>query len=61
MSHRAEHWNTVYQSKDTETVSWFQADPVPSLRAIALCGPRSLSVIDVGGGASRLVGALLDQ
>jgi len=58
---RAQYWNRVYQTKETESVSWFQADPVPSLQAISLCGPRSLSVIDIGGGASRLAGALVDQ
>ncbi|OIQ33373.1 MAG: hypothetical protein BM559_09845 [Roseobacter sp. MedPE-SWchi] len=61
MRQPAEHWNRVYQTKDTEQLSWFQADPTPSLRAISLCGPRSLSLIDIGGGASRLAGALVDQ
>lgn len=61
MTQRADHWNKVYKTKETDQVSWFQADPASSLRAIALCGPKALSVIDIGGGASRLVGALLDQ
>lgn len=61
MSQVAKHWNEVYQSKEVDQVSWYQAEPNPSLEAIALCGSRSLSVIDIGGGASRLVGSLLDQ
>ncbi|WP_417713558.1 class I SAM-dependent methyltransferase [Pseudophaeobacter arcticus] len=61
MGQRAHHWNRLYETSDTDRVSWFQSDPAPSLRAIALCGARSLSVIDIGGGASRLAGALLDQ
>ena len=41
-------------------MSWFQETPAPSLEMIrtAGLGPAS-SVLDVGGGASRLVGALL--
>jgi trans-aconitate methyltransferase len=61
MDSRVQHWNRVYETKNTEKVSWFQADPMASLQAISLCGPRSLSVIDIGGGASRLAGALLEQ
>lgn len=61
MSRNANYWNEVYQTKETDKVSWYQAEPNASLEAIALCGARSLSVIDIGGGASRLVGALLDQ
>lgn len=61
MSQKANYWNSVYQSKQTDEVSWFQAEPNASLEAIALCGGRNMSVIDIGGGASRLVGALLDQ
>lgn len=61
MSQQANYWNSVYQTKEADEVSWYQAEPNASLEAIALCGGRSLSVIDIGGGASRLVGALLDQ
>lgn len=61
MSQNAEYWNEVYQTKEADKVSWYQAEPNASLEAIALCGPRSLSVIDIGGGASGLVGALLAQ
>jgi SAM-dependent methyltransferase len=43
---------------DTE-VSWFQATPTASLELIAAVSDPSASVVDVGGGASRLVDALL--
>jgi SAM-dependent methyltransferase len=54
------HWNSVYVSKGEDGVSWFQASAAPSLDLIARTGatPRD-SVIDIGGGASRLVDALL--
>lgn len=43
-------------------MSWFQASPTPSLEAIARTGARPDSaLIDIGGGASRLVDHLLAQ
>jgi trans-aconitate methyltransferase len=41
-------------------VSWFQESPVPSLELLELVGARpSSAIIDIGGGASRLVNCLL--
>jgi SAM-dependent methyltransferase len=59
-SGRAAHWQTVYGSKGEREVSWFQESPSPSLELIALAdaGPTS-PIVDIGGGASRLVDALL--
>ena len=59
-SGRAAHWQAVYESKGEREVSWFQESPSPSLELIALtgAGPTS-SIVDIGGGASRLVDALL--
>jgi trans-aconitate methyltransferase len=57
-----EHWQDVYARRDETQVSWFQEDPAPSLELIALAGAGpSDAIIDVGGGASRLVDALLDR
>jgi SAM-dependent methyltransferase len=57
---RRTHWETVYATKAENEVSWFQDNPAPSLEAIALTGATPASVIiDVGGGASRLVDHLL--
>lgn len=55
-----DHWGRVYRTKGEDEVSWFQETPAPSLEMIrtAGLGPAS-SVLDVGGGASRLVDALL--
>lgn len=52
----------MYSSKTSEDVSWFQREPSTSLRLIDLTGPsRESCVIDVGGGDSRLVDALLER
>jgi SAM-dependent methyltransferase len=59
---RRDHWNTVYSSKSDEQVSWFEALPSVSLRLLASAGVSADScVLDVGGGDSRLVDALLAQ
>ncbi|WP_333825837.1 class I SAM-dependent methyltransferase [Pinisolibacter sp.] len=56
------HWEGVHSTRGETEVSWFQASPEPSLRLIERAGiAPSASVIDVGGGASRLVDALLDR
>lgn len=56
------HWQNVYTSKGENEVSWFQDSPTPSLELIDLAGVSEKSVIiDIGGGASRLVDALVDR
>lgn len=57
---REQHWQEVYSTKDEAEVSWFQDRPQTSLGLIAQTGlsPHA-SLIDIGGGASRLVDALL--
>lgn len=55
------HWQTVYATKGEGEVSWFQASPIISLEFIRATGAgRAASIIDIGGGVSRLVDALLD-
>lgn len=57
---REQHWQEVYSTKDEAEVSWFQDRPQTSLGLIAQTGLSSdASLIDIGGGASRLVDALL--
>ena len=59
---RQAHWENVYTTKGEREVSWFQESPAISLdliRATELT--NHASVIDIGGGASRLVDALLDE
>ena len=50
----------VYEGRDLKSLSWYQSEPEPSLRALKRhgAGPPS-SLIDLGGGASTLVDALL--
>lgn len=48
------HWDEAYVHKGETGVSWFEGTPMVSLDLIAaLPGPQD-SLIDVGGGASRL-------
>lgn len=56
------YWDKVYTSKSEKEVSWFQEHPKKSLELIAeLNLPKDVSIIDVGGGDSRLVDHLLEQ
>ncbi len=59
---RDAHWEKVYREKSPDAVSWYQASPEPTLNALDQLGvdPRS-SLIDIGGGASTLVDALLER
>jgi SAM-dependent methyltransferase len=59
-TNRKTHWETVYTTKRESEVSWFQDDPAPSLELIDLAraSPES-RIVDIGGGASRLVDRLL--
>jgi trans-aconitate methyltransferase len=62
MPDRTAHWQAVYMTKAENEVSWFQENPATSLRLIADADASSHSrIIDIGGGASRLVDALLAQ
>ncbi len=55
------HWQDVYMSKAPDQVSWYQGEPTVSLDLIKNTGVAATSaLIDVGGGASRLVDSLLD-
>ncbi len=56
---RTGHWDAVWQSRLPEDVSWFQTEPTVSLRMIRAVSTPDDGVIDIGGGASRLVDRLL--
>jgi hypothetical protein len=57
---RAQHWARTYQTKATEDVSWFQREPMTSLRLLTAAGlGAGTSLIDIGGGAATLVDAAL--
>lgn len=54
------HWEAVYSTKSPDSVSWFQDHAEESLRLIASTRLGSeAAIIDVGGGASKLVDDLL--
>ncbi len=58
---RQAHWENVYRTKGERDVSWFQERPEISLDMIRATGVSAdASIVDIGGGASRLVDALLD-
>src|SRR5688572_27330457 len=57
---RHEHWRRLYATKSDRDLSWFQESPAISLRMIEAAGlGLDTCVLDVGGGASRLVDTLL--
>jgi len=57
-----DHWETVYQNKPADTVSWFQPHARQSLELIQrVAGEQAARVIDVGSGASTLVDDLMAQ
>ena len=57
----AAHWDAAYAQGD-DTRSWFEEHPGMSLRMLDSAGISAAdALIDVGGGASPLTGALLDR
>lgn len=59
---RKQHWEQVYSTKASDSVSWFQEHADQSLHMIhnTKLG-RDAAIIDVGGGASRLVDDLVAE
>jgi SAM-dependent methyltransferase len=59
---RKKHWNRVYEKNLPNEVGWYQDYPKMSMKLIAATGVgAAASIIDIGGGASKLPGILLDQ
>lgn len=56
---RQAHWETVYSTRTEDAVSWFQETPTVSMDLIARLAAPGSAVLDVGGGASRLVDRLV--
>lgn len=60
MNQKKQHWETVFQTKTPEQVSWTEAYPQTSVDSIQAFGlQKNDPIIDVGGGDSLLVDALL--
>ena len=56
------HWETVYETKNPEQVSWTQEIPKTSLNLIHSFGlDKKAKIIDIGGGDSKLVDFLLEE
>jgi|SRR5579864_921916 len=54
------HWDNTHTTKADNQVSWYQPSPERSLAFIrSAAASRSAGIIDIGGGTSRLVDALL--
>jgi len=64
MNHNStkQHWEEIYQTKDTARgVSWYQDIPKTSINLILSTGvDKNANIIDVGGGDSMLVDKLLE-
>ncbi len=57
-----QHWEQVYVTKASDSVSWFQEHADQSLRFIHNTGlGTNAAIIDVGGGASNLVDDLVAE
>ena len=61
MDQKKKHWENVYQTKTPQEVSWTEAYPKKSIELIQSFNlDKSASIIDIGGGDSLLVDALLE-
>ena len=55
-----EHWENIYQTKNTNEVSWYQEKPETSLNLISeISIEKNAKIINVGAGASKLADNLL--
>lgn len=59
---RRSHWQNAHQTKGERDVSWFQENPTVSLDLIRATGvAHDASIVDIGGGTSRLIDALFTE
>lgn len=57
-----QHWETVYENKNPDQVSWTQEKPEVSLDLIQEANlPKTAKIIDIGGGDSKLVDFLIQE
>ena len=65
-SARQQHWQAIYQHRDSTSVSWFRPHLESSLATIRAAvaaqslTPQTARILDVGGGSSTLVDDLLE-
>jgi trans-aconitate methyltransferase len=61
-SNKKNHWETVYETKQPNEVSWTQENPKTSIDFINNTNlGKSARIIDIGGGDSKLVDFLLEE
>lgn len=59
---RKKHWETVYETKNPDQVSWTQKKPKTSLDFIhSFQLKKTAKIIDIGGGDSTLVDYLIEE
>jgi len=59
---KSKHWDDIYATRQPHEVSWTQENPKISLDFIHSFNlPKQASIIDVGGGESKLVDRLIDE
>jgi SAM-dependent methyltransferase len=57
-----QHWDNIYGTKPEQQLSWFQPYPKSSIEFVELFNlPLDANIIDIGGGDSHFVDALLDK
>ena len=57
-----QHWESVFSTKEEKEVSWFQPYPKTSMEFLELFQlPFTANIIDIGGGDSHLVDALVEK
>lgn len=62
MATSKQHWEKIYSHKQPDELSWTQDVPATSLRLIREFNlPKNASIIDIGGGDSKLVDHLLQE
>jgi 2-polyprenyl-3-methyl-5-hydroxy-6-metoxy-1,4-benzoquinol methylase len=62
MKQNKQHWENVFSTKSPSEVSWTQIYPKTSMDYLeSLHLPKTANIIDVGGGDSNLVDALLEN
>jgi len=62
MEDRVNHWDRVWREREPTEVSWYRPRPGTSLGFIDAADlPAGARVLDVGGGATTLAGALLER
>lgn len=59
---KKQHWQSVYQTKEIDDVSWYQREPATSLSMLEGASlSQDSQIIDIGAGASVLADCLLEK